>query len=289
MDFITLISAIQKEKGISDNEMAKKTGINEYTYYNLKKYRLYLSKVAYFSISSVLGIPVENDAGIEDILNENKRIVGLPESNLEIAGEYVNPKQIELMEKELSRVKSTLDTIEEKNKVINAQYMEITKLRQELTLEWNDLNHKIQEAYSNGVKEGASKVEVMKSSATQQMIDIMNEEYTDKIDKLEKGLKRVESQYARLYKVVQFFNASYPDFKIDLSNFEKPLSLQKEELGLVLSDDMKLQILNCYHNLGMSIEDIEKEVKLQRKQIEEVVLTYNIRKKNNILEVYTIR
>ena len=288
MDFIKLVSATQKEKGLTDKEIAERTGINEYTYYNLKKYRLYLSKVAYFSLSCVLDLPILSDKEINSILVENQGIVGIPETNLDIAAEYVNPKQVERLEKELSRVKDSLDKMDAKNSVINAQFLEIEKLKKDLSSEWKDLNLKIQEAYSKGVKDGANKVEIMKSSASQHLIDIMNEEYTDKINKLEKALSKVENQYMRLYKVVQFFNINNPEYALDLSIFEKPLALQKEELGLIVSDDMKVQILNSYHNLGMSIEEIEKEVVLNRKQIEDIILHYNIRKNKGRLEVYTL-
>ena len=42
MDFIKLMSAKQKQKGYSDKKMSELTGISEYSYYNLKKYRIYL-------------------------------------------------------------------------------------------------------------------------------------------------------------------------------------------------------------------------------------------------------
>ena len=98
MDFVKLMSTVQRDKGLSDADMAKLTGISEYTYYGLKKYRVYLSKVAYFAISSVLGLPIEKNTVIDDIIVENRNIVGLPESNLSIAAECVNPDYLEKME-----------------------------------------------------------------------------------------------------------------------------------------------------------------------------------------------
>jgi hypothetical protein len=287
MDYIKLVSAVQNEKGYSDTQMAEKTGINEYTYYNLKKYRLYLSKVGYYAISSVLGLPILSDEEIESILRENKEIVGIPETNLEIAAEYVNPEIVDKLEKELSRVKTALDNIENKNEVINIQYREIEKLKNELSSEWKDLNQKVQEAYSKGVKEGSEKVAIMRNSSTQHLIDMMNEEYTDKIDKLEKALSKSEQQYLGLYKLMQYYALTDLSIQNNLKSFEKPLLLQKEELGLVISDDTKMQVLNCYHNLGMSIGEIEVEMKLKYSQIEDIVLNYNIRNNDGKLELFT--
>ena len=287
MDYIKLVSAVQNEKGYSDTQMAEKTGINEYTYYNLKKYRLYLSKVGYYAISSALGLPILSDEEIESILRENKEIVGIPETNLEIAAEYVNPEIVDKLEKELSRVKTALDNIENKNEVINIQYREIEKLKNELSSEWKDLNQKVQEAYSKGVKEGSEKVAIMRNSSTQHLIDMMNEEYTDKIDKLEKALSKSEQQYLGLYKLMQYYALTDLSIQNNLKSFEKPLLLQKEELGLVISDDTKMQVLNCYHNLGMSIGEIEVEMKLKYSQIEDIVLNYNIRNNDGKLELFT--
>lgn len=281
MDFIKLVDSVQSTKGYSDSEMAKLTGINEYTYYGLKKYRLYLSKVAYFSISSVLGLPIEKDSEIENILEENKKIVGSPESNLSIAAECVDPDYLEKMEKELARVKKTLDTVDEKNKVITAQYAEIEKLRKEIEQGWTDLNQKIQEAYSNGVREGAAKIEIMRASANQKMIMDLNEEYTDKIDKLEKALYRVEKQYCELYKVVNNYNHTSFGSGIDLTNFEKPLALIKEEIGMVITEDMLLQILLCHINMGMSIDEIMTEVDVSRKDLEWVLKNYKLVKEKD--------
>lgn len=280
MDFIKLVDSVQNNKGFSDSEMSKLTGISEYTYYALKKYRIYLSKVAYFSISCVLGLPIEKDTEIESILEENKKIVGLPESNLAIAAECVNPEYLEKMEVELSKLKKTLDTVDEKNKVITAQYAEIERLRKELEQGWNDLNQKIQEAYSDGIREGAMKIEIMKTSAHESMMMDLNEEYTDKIDKLERALYKVEKQYFELYKLVYNYNHLSIDTVIDLSNFEKPLALIKEEIGMVISEDTMLQILLCYTNMKMSVDEILEEISISRKDIEWVLKNYKLGKKN---------
>ena len=281
MDFIKLIDSVQSNKGYSDADMAKLTGISEYSYYSLKKYRIYLSKVAYFSISSVLGLPIVNDSEIESILEENREIVGTPESNLNIAAECVNPEYLEKMENELARVKKTLDTIDEKNKVITAQYSEIANLRKEIEQGWTDLNQKIQEAYSNGVREGAAKIEIMRASAHQKMIMDLNEEYTDKIDKLEKALYKAEKQYFELYKLVYNYNHTSFGSGVDLSNFEKPLALIKEEIGMVVTEDMILQILLCHTNMGMSVEEIMEEVSISRKDLEWVLKNYKLVKEKD--------
>ena len=127
----------------------------------------------------------------------------------------------------------------------------------------------------------------MRNSSTQHLIDMMNEEYTDKIDKLEKALSKSEQQYLGLYKLMQYYALTDLSIQNNLKSFEKPLLLQKEELGLVISDDTKMQVLNCYHNLGMSIGEIEVEMKLKYSQIEDIVLNYNIRNNDGKLELFT--
>lgn len=281
MDYITLITSVQRDKNISDAEMSNLTGINEYTYYALKKYRIYLSKVAYFSISSVLGLPIGTNDEIEDILLENKEKVGSPESNLSIAAECVNPDYLEKIEKELARLKQVADVIEEKNKVISNQFVEIERLRKELESEWSNLNKKVQEAYSNGVREGASKVEIMKASESQRMLMALNEEYSETIDKLEKGLSRFEKLYNALYKAVYVYNQNSFDNGVDLSNFDTPVAFLKEKIGMVISDDLKIQVLNCYYNMNMSISDIVGEVSLSRKDVENIIKNYKLKKDKN--------
>lgn len=281
MDYITLVSSVQRDKNISDSDMAKLTGINEYTYYALKKYRVYLSKVAYYSISCVLGLPIAKDSEIEDILLENKEKVGSPESNLTIAAECVNPDYLDKMEKELNRLKKIADVVDEKNKVISNQFIEIERLRKELESEWSDLNRKVQEAYSNGVKEGASKVEIMKASETQRMMMSLNAEYTDRIDRLEKGLARFEKLYNSLYKAVYLYNQNSFDNGVDLSSFEMPIPFLKEKVGIVISDELKIQVLTLYHNMTMSVSDIVEETSLSRKDVENIIKSYTLKKVKN--------
>ena len=281
MDYITLITSVQRDKNISDSEMSKLTGISEYTYYALKKYRVYLSKVAYFSINSVLGLPIVTNDEIEELLQENREKVGSPESNLSIAAECVNPEYLEKLEKELTRLKKIADTVEEKNKVISNQFIEIERLQKELESEWSNLNKKVQEAYSNGVKEGASKVEIMKSSESQRMMMALNEEYTETIEKLEKGLARFEKLYNSLYKAVYLYNQNSFDNGVDLSYFEMPITFLKEKIGMVISEDLKIQVLNCYHNMTMSVTEIMEETSLSRKDVENIIKNYKLVKDKN--------
>jgi hypothetical protein len=222
---------------------------------------------------------IATEAKLKIEIAENKEIVGLPESNLNIAAECVNPDYLEKMELELARLKKVSDTVDEKNKVISSQFIEIERLKKELESDWNDLNKKIQEAYSNGVREGAAKVELMHTSANQSMMMALNEEYTEKIDKLERALHRVEKQYISLYKAIQYYNNSVVDGGFNLAYFEKPLGLIKEELGFEISDDMKIQILNCFHNMCMTIDAISQETNLPRKNIEEIISNYKISNK----------
>ena len=223
MDFIKLISAIQKDKNLSDTEVSKLSGISEYTYYNLKKYRIYLSKVGYFALCGAFKLNIENDDVIEEILNENRNIVGLPKSNLSIAAECVNPEYLEKMELELSRLKDILDRVENKDKVISLQYIEIDKLKRELEDSWKGIDKKVQDAYSQGVKESLSKFQITKDAQKDAFIMELNREYTERINKLEIALNRVKSAYDWLNKEIENYNLANQDNKIKLGNFEDTL------------------------------------------------------------------
>ena len=272
MDFIKLMSAKQKQKGYSDKKMSELTGISEYSYYNLKKYRIYLSKVAYYSISSVLGLNMLSDEEINHIIEENRGIVGTPESNLNIAAECVNPEYLEKMQVELVKLKKTLDKVDEKNKVINSQYIEIEKLKKDLEINTLKIQEDIKKAYSDGVKEGSEKVKNMKSANQQLFIDSLNREYTDKISKLEFALHKIEKQYAYLYRSVE--ESIKTNVMPNLNNIEKPLLLQKEKLGLIITPELVQNVLVNYYNLGLSIEDICMTLGLKRSVVEDIVINY---------------
>lgn len=272
MDFIKLMSAKQKQKGYSDKKMSELTGISEYSYYNLKKYRIYLSKVAYYSISSVLGLNMLSDEEINHIIEENRGIVGTPESNLNIAAECVNPEYLEKMQVELVKLKKTLDKVDEKNKVINSQYIEIEKLKKDLEINTLKIQEDIKKAYSDGVKEGSEKVKNMKSANQQLFIDSLNREYTDKISKLESALHKIEKQYAYLYRSVE--ESIKTNVMPNLDNIEKPLLLQKEKLGLIITPELVQNVLVNYYNLGLSIEDICMTLGLKRSVVEDIVINY---------------
>ena len=98
---------------------------------------------------------------------------------------------------------------------------------------------------------------------------------------MERALTKVEQQYISLYKQVQFFNSTCGDKGVDLTYFEKPLGLIKEEIGMVISEDVMLQVLSCYHYMKMSVEEILQEVQLKREDVENIIKTYKIDKKNN--------
>ena len=272
MDFIKLMSAKQKQKGYSDKKMSELTGISEYSYYNLKKYRIYLSKVAYYSISSVLGLNMLSDEEINHIIEENRGIVGTPESNLNIAAECVNPEYLEKMQVELVKLKKTLDKVDEKNKVINSQYIEIEKLKKDLEINTLKIQEDIKKAYSDGVKEGSEKVKNMKSANQQLFIDSLNREYTDKISKLEFALHKIEKQYAYLYRSVE--ESIKTNVMPNLNNIEKPILLQKEKLGLIITPELVQNVLVNYYNLGLSIEDICMTLGLKRSVVEDIVINY---------------
>ena len=206
MDFITLVSAKQKSKKLSDKQISELTGIPEYCYYNLKMYRTYLTKVAYYSLSCVLNLPIDSNEKIEDILTENKNIVGTPETNLSIAAEYVNPENYEKALKELARLKKTVDNMKQNSEVVNKLQSEISSLTKKLENLERDVSEKVKQAYSQGVSESFDKIANMKSANNQIVIDNIVEEYEGKLSRIDRSLKKIETQYMwRKYITTKFY------------------------------------------------------------------------------------
>lgn len=286
MDFVHLIASKQLEKGLTDLEVSIKTGINEYTYYNLKKYRIYLSRVAYYALSCVFSLNILSDKDIDGVLEENRKIVGNPESNLSIAAECVNPETLERLELELNKLKRTLDTVDEKNKVINKLYSEIDLLKKELLSIQADITERVKQAFSDGVIEGSKKIESMKMSNNQQFINSLNAEYTEKINKLELALKKVDLVYTRLYKEVQI--ARQNNVVADIHGFDKPLLLMKEEMGLDLKDSLIGDILTLYYQNNDSVDRIANKLGIETGLVESVIINYGI-KDNNGVSIYVKR
>lgn len=278
MDFVKLFSARQKKLGYSDSQMAELTGINEYTFYNIKQYRTYLTKVAYYAIASVLHLNIDSDESIALILKENNQIVGVPQSNLSVAAESVNPETLKQMEKELIRLSGSINSVEQKEKVINSLRLEIDALRKEKDNLEKKLKRVEEDAYSKGVKEGSEKVQNMRAARSDSFNDFIISEYNKRIEQLERGIKRAEDQYAALYKYVSAFEEDAPNlinFKgFNLKEFEKPLKLQKEELGITISEDLVSLVMSCYYQMGLSKEEIMKEIKLDYDKITEILENY---------------
>ena len=283
MDFITLVSAKQKSKKLSDKQISELTGIPEYCYYNLKMYRTYLTKVAYYSLSCVLNLPIDSNEKIEDILTENKNIVGTPETNLSIAAEYVNPENYEKALKELARLKKTVDNMKQNSEVVNKLQSEISSLTKKLENLERDVSEKVKQAYSQGVSESFDKIANMKSANNQIVIDNIVEEYEVKLSRIDRSLKKIETQYIRLYKLVSDFNEKMGEEVISLKDIEKPLKLIQEELNGELSEDIIKQVCMCYHKLGLSFEDIVSETNLDKEIIKDIVLTYKEKSLNGVV------
>lgn len=282
MDFITLVSAKQKSKKLTDKQIAELSGIPEYCYYNLKMYRTYLTKVAYYSLSCVLDLPIDSNEKIEDILIENKNKVGTPETNLSIAAEYVNPDNYEKALKELARLKKTVDNMKQNSEVVNKLQSEISSLTKKLEKLEKDVSEKVKQAYSQGVSESFDKIANMKTANNQIVIDNIVEEYEGKLSRIERSLKKLETQYVRLYKMVSDFNLKMGENIINLEDVEKPLKLIQEELNGELSEDMIKQVCMCYHQLGLSFDEIVNETNLDIKIIKDIILTYKEKSLNGV-------
>lgn len=281
MDFIQTVKSVQEQKNISDKEVCDRAGIGEYVFYNLMNYRTYLTRVAYFSLSCVLGLKILSDIEIDELLEDNKSIVGSPESNLYVAAECADFDRVEVLEKELALLKNNATGIDAKNKVINGLFVDIDKLKKELKTVKDESELKIQDAYSKGIKDGSSKVVNMQSAQSQMMIDALNEEYMERIGKLETALKKSEYTLSVLYKEIEAINQD-GIVEIDLSNTYKPMVLQKEELGLNLDNSLISDVLNSYYEGNKSVDNISEELGLTDEEIKGIIKQYTIIDRNGV-------
>lgn len=222
MDFISKVNKRQKELGLTDKELSEKTGINEYTLYYVKKYRQYLSKVGYYALCAVLDISVVDY--VDALLEENRGIVGAPESNLEIAAQYVNIEYLEKLEKELVSLKTLKDRIESKDILINSQNKEIENLTKELQYLKNTDTDIEKEAYSKGIKEGLIKIQQSMKVEKDKDFQRAERQYKSEIKKLENSLNKLEESYYNLYTYVAF------QLKGNLDGFSIPLYMSLEEI-----------------------------------------------------------
>lgn len=277
MDFIHLVKSKQNELNLTDKQVSEKSGLSEYVFYNLVKYRTYLTRLSYFALSSVLGLSILSEDEISLIIEENKKLVGTVESNLYLAENFIDEKKVEFLEKELSRLKEAHLSVESKNKVINSQYKEIESLRKEIDILKKNIDEKVREAYSNGIKDGSSKVSNLHGAYNDSLIEALNEEYTDKISKLEMALKKVELSYSNLYREVLNKN-----LVADLNGFEKPLLLSKEELGLNLDGTLISDILLKYYEGNVSVENVASMFGIPESEVENIVVNYAIIEKNGV-------
>lgn len=277
MDFMHLVRSKQVEQGLTDKEVGLMAGIEEYTYYNLVKYRGYLSRVAYYALSCVFKLPILSEDEIVELLKENKDLVGTPETNLYVADNFIDIARVDLLEKELARLKETHKSVEKKNEVINKQYKEIEELHKEIEKLRKDINDKVQQAYIDGIKEGSSKISNMQRAHNNALIEALNLEYTEKIDKLELALKRADLRYSRLYKTVIDNNLVN-----NIDTFDKPMILSKEEMGMTLNDTLISDILIKYYEENISVESISDLLGIFVNEVEDIIVNYQIVDKNGV-------
>lgn len=232
MDFISKVNAKQKELGLSDKELAEKTGINEYTLYYVKKYRQYLTKVGYYALCTVLDIKVVDY--IDALIEENRGIVGPPESNMEIAAQSVDLDYLEKLEKELLSLKTLKDRVETKDNLINNQKKEISELEQKVK-ELKVRDTKIEkEAYSRGIKDGLVKIQQTMKVEKEKDFHRAENQYKKDIKRLENSIKKLEESYYNLYRYVAF------NLQGNLEGFSIPLYMTLEEIHKLVELGVKV-------------------------------------------------
>ena len=228
VDIIKVMTEKQDALMLSDEEVCRRTGISEYTYFDLKKYRLYLTKIAYFALCHVLELPILDDEQIDSLLEKNKELVGNPTSNLKIAAEMVNPEYLEKLERELKSLKIENANIDNKEKMIEQLKSRVTELLSMLSKKDETLNEKIQQAYSDGVKEGMTKIPMMQQAENNRFVALLNEEYSEQIERLEEVLKESRGNYSSLYLYVKnYIERDIIGEKLNIDRFPQPYGEKK--------------------------------------------------------------
>ena len=155
-DFIAEVIKAQEKKGYTDKEVSDRTGIPECIYYDMKKYRTYVTKVAYYSICVVLEIDIYEE-DLDKIIENNKYKVGDPDTNLKLAVRVANPEYVRKLEKEiavLQKLKDRLDSMQELLIVLKKENRDLRDLVEQSSKEDKE---KEREIYQKVARELGSK------------------------------------------------------------------------------------------------------------------------------------
>lgn len=199
INFLEEVELKQLELGYTDKEVAELTGIPLYIYYDLKKYRTYLTKLSYFSLCSVLGIKVGSNDEIEGILEENRYDVGNPNTNLKLAAQVANPEYVMKLEKEVVALQGLKDRVESIQDLVIVLKREREELKQEIINNEKEKVEKEKEHYQKVTRELSDKFQRSLANSMEREYREKIEDLEDKIEKRDIEINRYETLYYRFY------------------------------------------------------------------------------------------
>ena len=233
-DFIVEVNKKQQLKGFTDSFISKETGIPEYIYYDLKKYRTYLTRVAYYSLCVVLDLDIEDSETIDYIIELNKTIVGSPDTNLKLAAQSVNPEYVDKLEKEvksLQILRDRLITTYDLVKALKDEIKELEKKNKDSVL----LNKEEQKKKQQDIARELG-LKMSKSLRTG-----LEKSYDDKINELTELLKKKDIEIKKCYELYYIMYMEVLKGKeIDIDEYPLPHNMKKEDHLLLYEKGHKL-------------------------------------------------
>lgn len=223
-DFIEEVRFKQSELGYTDREVSELTGIPLYIYYDLKKYRTYLTRVAYFSLCCVLGIEVVSHDDIDVILEQNKSKVGVPDTNLRLAAQVANPEYVMKLEKEVVALQGLKDRVDSLQDLILVLKREKEELEEKLSEKEVDVQEIEKECYQRVSRELSDKFQRSLSNSIELEYREKIEELEDKISKRDIEIRKYENLY------YNFYMSMYRDKGEKIEGYPIPKLVTSEEL-----------------------------------------------------------
>lgn len=225
MDIVKKIKETMTTNSISLEKLSKLCGIDEYTLYYVLNYRQYISRVGVIVLTSVLNVDL-NYEDIDLILLENKRIVGLPDTNMEIAANYVSIDYVEKLERELKNLIPKIEQLDNKNLVIASLRNELDTIINKYNALHLEIDLKEKSAYSKGVFDTSKKYDILYKDKEKEISNIVKDKYLEVEQQLRLEIREVSKKYTDLKNFI-------------LNDYKLPLPLKFND---VISEDYYCKI-----------------------------------------------
>lgn len=277
MDFISIVKKEQKKKGLTNKDVSEKLGIMEIEYDYLLDYRKPLTKLLYFGLCSIFGIPVTDVTDVTDIICENKTLVGVTDNFLSDTQGYFDYEYVSKLQNELMRLKGSDKRVEDKQVVINQLLIEKSELEKKLKELQEETRKKVQESYIKGMNDWREKAPLVQLSQERGIQREIEREYISKIDRLEAELKECQDNYLLIYNFLQELSMGISLSEINMDRFSKPKKIEKLEDKI--DNKLKETIFMLYYTYNMSVQDISVETRLSYSLVNRVIREEEINRK----------